>query len=117
MTNHNKLPECCDSLSPTSPGSVSEATRVSDSFCTAMIKLSPWGGQFVSELGPQRQFLETTPALVEYSVPGWIHPRPCSPEAKQTAVLASDGFFHNNIRKLAVDQSGSTVSLSQNNNL
>ncbi|KAI4819728.1 hypothetical protein KUCAC02_004964, partial [Chaenocephalus aceratus] len=24
-----------------------------------------------------------------------------SPEAKQTAVLASDGFFHNNIRKLA----------------
>lgn len=83
--------------------------RVLDSFCRTMIKLSPWGGQFVSSWDLCSNFFRqvclnwvfSPRALLVGFTPA------CSLEAKQTAALASYGFPQQH-QKLARDQSSSS---------
>lgn len=110
MTNHNKLPEHHSSLSLSLSLQIRDWTNaVLDSFCRTMIKLSPWGGQFVSSWDLCSNFLRqvclnwvfSPRALLVGFTPA------CSLEAKQTAALASYGFPQQH-QKLARDQSSSS---------
>lgn len=106
MTNHNKLPARQSSLSL----QIRDWTNaVLDSFCRTMIKLSPWGGQFVSSWDLCSNFFRqvclnwvfSPRALLVGFTPA------CSLEAKQTAALASYGFPQQH-QKLARYQSSSS---------
>lgn len=118
MTNHNKIPARHGSLSPNPR---LNRRRVLDIFCTTMIKLSPWGGRFVSSWDLCSNFFRQVCLNWVFSpralLVGFTPAR--SLEAKQTAALASYGFPQQH-QKLARDQSGSSeaatlsVSLSHN---